>query len=312
MLEFCARHLRHDGLFYLNYNTYPGWHVRGLIRRLLLSRTRTGSSLRERALLAQEIAAQLAQSIRAGDHPFTQLLVRELDFVSEHHFSYIAHEYLAADNHAYWRSEFLRLVAEHGFEYVADADFSYPTGRVTAGAIPQCLEQSPSGLEVDDDAMDLLCYRQLHSPILCLAPLARRPHSLAEFSELTIASALSACATEGEGSNIFRHPSGYEVETRDSGMQAALTRLRTLWPNGMRIGDLFRDVESVMDDLRLLHQNGLIELRCLDAGETHGMAERLNRLEAQQGNYITTAYHTREAVPAGLAETSLYGRATAS
>ena len=303
MLGFSARHLRCDGLFYLNYNTYPGWHVRGLIRRLLLTRTRAGASLCERASLAQEIAAQLAASISPGENPFTQLLVRELAFVSEHHPSYVAHEYLAADNHAYWRSEFMKLASNYGFEYVADADFRYPSGRMTPGATPQCLQQDLSGQEVDD-AMDLLCYRQLHSPILCLGPSARRPHSLPEFADLTIASCLSSCAAEDGGTNRFQHPSGYEVETKERGMEAALMHLRTQWPKGMRIGDLFHDVARVMDDLKLLDRSGLIEIRCREPCESLESAELLNRMEAKHGDYVTTAYHTREAVPIEWAETS--------
>jgi len=304
MLAFCARHLGPNGLFYLNYNAYPGWHVRGLIRRLLLAKTRAGGALRERAVLAQEIAAQLAASIGPNENPFTQLLVRELNFVSEYHASYVAHEYLAVDNHAYWRSEFLQIASEYGFEYVADADFSYPSGRMAPGAIPQCLQQDLSQHEADD-AMDLLCYRQLHSPILCFGPLTRRPHSLAEFADLTIASCLSNCATEAGGTNRFQHPSGYEVEAKESGMETALLRLRRQWPTGMRIGDLFHDVGCVMEDLKLLHRNGLIEIRCREARESHESAELLNRLEAQHGDYITTAYHTREAVPNEWAEISL-------
>lgn len=296
MLAFCARRLRRDGLLYLNYNTFPGWQVRGLIRRLLLAGTHQATGLHARALLAQDIATQLAATLSAGDHAFTQLLVRELQFVTEHHPSYIAHEYLARDNRAFWRSEFLQLVGRYGLEYVADADFNYPSGRMTSGAMPPCLLQTLSGLEVDD-ASDLLLYRQLHSPILCLAPSARRPFSPEEFSGLWMASVLSATSSEGVGSNVFRHPSGYEVETKVGEMRAALTRLRAQWPHGMRIGDLFPDIASVMDDLKLLHQNGLVELRCQEPGHHGRPAAILNQMQAQRGGYITTAYHTREVAP---------------
>ena len=78
VLELCARHLSANGLFYLNYNAYPGWNVRGMIRRLLLARTQGGGTLGERALLAQDIAVRLAESMASGDHPFTRLLVKEL------------------------------------------------------------------------------------------------------------------------------------------------------------------------------------------------------------------------------------------
>lgn len=293
MLQFCAKHLLPDGLFYLNYNTYPGWHVRGLVRRLLLAGTRAVAGLRERALLAQEIAARLTASMRTDESPFTRLLAKELDFVSEHHPSYVAHEYLAADNHAYWRSEFLQLAREHGLEYVADADFRYPSGREAIGGMPECLRHDLYGPEADD-AMDLLRYRQLHSPIMCLGPLTRRPRSIAEFSDLTVASCLGNCAADA---SRFQHPSGYEVEAKEVGMQTALMRMRAQWPKGMRTGDLFPDLQRVMDDLELLHRNGLIELRCVEAGDLAGSPEALIGAEARHGDYVTTAYHTREAIP---------------
>ena len=296
MLELCARHLRDDGLVYLNYNTYPGWNVRGMVRRFLLARTRGGVSLHNRALLAQEVAEQLAASIPSSESPFTRLLVKELRFVSEHHHSYVAHEYLAEDNHAYWRSEFLGLAGTHEFEYVADADFSYPTGRITASAPPTWVQQDLSGAEVDD-TMDLLSYRQLHSPILCRRPLIRRPHSIAEFAELTIASVLTSDPDERGQPGMFRHPSGYEVEAKEGDMRTALRNLQRHWPRGLRIGDMFHDVANVMDDLKLLHRNGLIEIRCREPDESCDMPEKLNRMEAQHSDYITTAYHTREAVP---------------
>jgi len=304
MLDLCARHLSRDGLFYLNYNTYPGWKVRGLVRRLLLTGTNTGAGLGERALLAQHIAAELATSLAASiessPHPFTQLLAKELKFVSEHHHSYVAHEYLAADNHAYWRSEFLRLVRDYGFDYVADADFSYPSSRgsLSSGS-PNIHDESLNG-EVDADTADLLCYRQLHSPILCLKPSVPRPPTNDELSNLTIASCLIACTGNDGNEDMFWHPSGYTVEAKEDAIGAAFVRLLPLWPLGVRIADLFSEVATatVIDDLKLLHRNGLIEMRCPPPRESFGSSELLNRMEAAYGDYVTTPYHTREAVPA--------------
>ena len=38
MLEICQRHLAPNGVAYISYNTYPGWHVRGLVRDIMLYR----------------------------------------------------------------------------------------------------------------------------------------------------------------------------------------------------------------------------------------------------------------------------------
>jgi SAM-dependent methyltransferase len=293
LFELCAQRLRSGGLLYLNYNTKPGWNVRGMVREFLSAQTAGTTDLRMRALLAQEVSARVAASLRVDEHPYSRLLADEYHFVCDSHVSYVAHEYLAAENHAYWRSEFMGLAARYGFEYVSDADFNYPSGRTSADLAPRLEKEQIVGRTLSDTA-DLLSYRQLHTPILAKAPLTRHVLSLDEFADLRVASCLVPCPPRSTGGERFQHPSGYEVEAKETVMQCALNRLLPLWPGGLSIGEVFPDVGSVRDDLQLLHRNGLIELRCVEPGEFGIDPECLNRLEASWGGYVTTAYHTRE------------------
>ena len=48
LLELFARRLRPGGLLYVNYNTRPGWNVRGLVREFLLAQTTAETGLRAR------------------------------------------------------------------------------------------------------------------------------------------------------------------------------------------------------------------------------------------------------------------------
>jgi ubiquinone/menaquinone biosynthesis C-methylase UbiE len=299
LLELCAQRLCKGGLLYLNYNTRPGWNVRGLVREFLLAQTAGASNLRTRAELAQEVSAKVVSSLSAEAQPYSQLLANEFRFVSEHDVSYIAHEYLANDNHAYWRSDFLVLARQHGFEYVADADFNYPSGRISEDLAPRLVEEKIIGRTIDD-TVDLLCYRQLHSPILTHGPLTRLPPSLAEFANLRVASCLAPCGPSDQDNPMFQHPSGYQVEAKEDVIQAALIQLQPFWPRGLRIREVFPDVSYVLDDIRLLQRNGLIELRCIEPGETEVCREPLNRLEAGWGDSVTSPYHTCEVVPAEL------------
>ena len=131
LFALCANRLRPGGLLYLNYNTKPGWNVRGMVRDLLLANTAGVTSLERRVELARDVAAKLAASLEAaGDHPYTRLLENEFRFVRDSDPSYVAHEFLAADNHPYWRREFVALARRYGFEHVADADFNYSSGRI--------------------------------------------------------------------------------------------------------------------------------------------------------------------------------------
>ncbi len=47
-------------------------------------------------------------------------------------------------------------------------------------------------------------------------------------------------------------------------MWTGLEQLLPHWPRGDRLRELFPDASSVVDDLRLLHCHGLLELRLIE------------------------------------------------
>jgi SAM-dependent methyltransferase len=295
-LKLCAQRLRSGGLLYLNYNTYPGWNVRGMVREFLLAQTAGEANLKLRGQQAQEVAAKVVSSLTIGEHPYSQLMVSEFRFVCENHVSYVGHEYLAADNHPYWRSEFLTLMRQYDLEYVADADFNYSSGRIPEELAPRLKHEQLMGRSIED-TIDLLCYRQLHSPILTRGRFVRRKPGGEELGNLLVASCLAPCPSSETEHPMFQHPSGYQVEVKDEAIRVALLQLEPIWPRGLPVGSLFEDLSQVMDDLKLLQRNGLIEFRCIEPGEFGVCQESLNSLESAYGEYVTTPYHTREAVP---------------
>jgi SAM-dependent methyltransferase len=267
ILRLCADRLRQGGLLYLNYNAKPGWNVRGLVRDFLVSQTAAIAGLRARTDRAREVALRMAEELQGGDHPYSQLLAREFRLVGELDESMTAHDYLSEYNEVYTRREFLDLVRRYGFTYVADADFNYPSGR-----LPEALLARLAILEISDDATvataDLLCYRQLHSPILTSPDFERRLPDVTEWSALIVASSLVEQESPNREVYLFVHPTGYEVEARTDQKVQALRRLQPLWPSGLPTGGLFASVEEVIDDLKLLQRNGLIEIRVVDEKNT--------------------------------------------
>jgi SAM-dependent methyltransferase len=290
-----AQRLKPGGLIYLNYNTFPGWKVRGMVRDYLLSVTAGSFGLSAKARAAQEAAHRVLESLIPGAHAYRQLIENEFRIVCEGNLTYVAHEYLAADNHAFWRSEFLASARSHGLEHVADADFAYASGRTPDG-LPKHLQRARLVGDSVEDAMDLLCYRQLHSPILTQASLRRQPIRAEEIEHLTMASCLVRRTDSVGPCPVFVHPSGYEVAAKEAVIESALAALKPLWPRGLRIGSLFPDVSHVAEDLTLLHRNGLIELRCLELDEEAVDAAPLHRVEVAAGAYRTSLYHTVELV----------------
>lgn len=292
LLAICARRLAPGGLVYLNYNCRPGWSIRGMVRDLLMAQTAHGGSLQQRALAAQEVSARMAQAYEQHESPYCRLLSNEFRMVCNHDAAYIAHEYLAEHNVAFWRSEFMALAAQHGLVYVADADFSYESGRIPPG-LPEQLAASGIHGRCPEDTLDLLVHRQLHSPILAQAPLVRRLPEPAELCDLAAASPLVR-RRGGKGRPVFVHPSTAEVEAKEPSMCKVLDRLQKVWPRGERLGDLVAGSPALLQDLLLLHRNGLIDLRRAPSEEVGVDPQRLNAFETRFDDFQTSPYHFRE------------------
>jgi hypothetical protein len=221
-------------------------------------------------------------------------MIDELRLVADGDLSYVAHEYLAPDNHAYWRSELQALLGAHGLAFVADADFDQPWARMDDRFVGWLRDEGIVGRSLEDTT-DLLLYRQLCSPIFTQAPLDRREPEVDELARLHVASRLARLGDPEDGTLplSFEHPTGVEVEVSDADVRDALLQLSPCWPHGRRVGEAFPRMAAVQADLLLLQRNGLVELRLREPDPAGEPAEALHRLEAPRG-YRTTPLHVRE------------------
>jgi hypothetical protein len=218
-------------------------------------------------------------------------MANEFKLVASHRPAYIAHEYLSPENNAYWRSEFFAILERFGFAFIADADFNCISNRITNDLAELLIVEKLVGRTATDSA-DLLCYRQMQSPILTHAPFVRKPCSPEEFSDLFIASDLVPSPGEKQGVTIFRRPSGQEIETNDDAICRALIELQKRWPRGQRIGSIFTDVAAFRESIEHLLQHELIEVRCTEPGDFNVPPDALNELEKTLRNITTTPWHT--------------------
>jgi hypothetical protein len=183
------------------------------------------------------------------------------------------------------------MTHQHGFDYVADADFNSVTNRSTDQLTEMMSEQGMSD-EAVADSIDLLCYRQMHSPIMTHAGFERAMPDETEFSSLLLAANLSPTGGESTGSADFNHPSGHEIEVTDSQIRQALVKLWPQWPRSSPIGELFSNPGKVRDDIEYLTRTNLVEMRCVESGDFDVDPEPLNRLETEMRGHTTSPYHS--------------------
>ena len=252
LLALCAEVMSANGLLYLCYNAKPGWAVRGLIREFLREQTADISGVMPRAGRARELSAALAERLRPGSHPFTQLLAMEFQFVLQNPVSHTAHEYLAEHNHAYGRAEFDKLIEGQRLVYVASTDPSD-----TAEPVPSDFFAGLGIAKHESATLDLLKYRQMSSVIL--AGVGFEPGGLTSSERLTLM-LTSELVPDPETGAQFTHPNGTVVTVRNASLAKALARARASRPDGQLLRDLLSDLDQVWDDLVLLDRYRLIEL----------------------------------------------------
>ncbi len=135
MLALVSARLKPGGLFYVGYNSLPGWAVIEPLRRLLSDHARSApGNTRERAQAAVDLANQLAA---AGSRYFTRNppALDMLATMEAAGLPYVVHEYL----HAHWTPMYFADLARElsAFDlhfvgqlpaYLNDRDFAVPPG----------------------------------------------------------------------------------------------------------------------------------------------------------------------------------------
>ncbi len=108
-----------SGVGYVSYNVQPGWSMRGLVRQVLMARTRHIDDPSEKLREARGLLTFMAETPFA-DHPYGAYMAEEARSTLDHRDPYIAHEYLAEVNHAFTYGEIARLASAHRLRFFAE------------------------------------------------------------------------------------------------------------------------------------------------------------------------------------------------
>lgn len=127
LLNAVRRHLAPQGIAYISYNTYPGWHSRKLARDVMQFLAPPDATPTERVRIAKEAAVQLLEALPEKDNLYAQVLRHELTDVNSQPDYYILHEHLAVVNHPMLFTEFAQLATSHGLQFVAESRYGTNT-----------------------------------------------------------------------------------------------------------------------------------------------------------------------------------------
>ena len=132
-LRLCKEHLAENGILYMSYNTYPGWHKMDSVRALLQFANKDIDTLnhREKVRHGKTVASKLGalmleyDTVKAQQGPFLQSLRHTLQKQD----CYVGHDHLEPVNTPVYFHQCIDHMAEHGFAYLCDCDLnlSFPS-----------------------------------------------------------------------------------------------------------------------------------------------------------------------------------------
>jgi methyltransferase-like protein/SAM-dependent methyltransferase len=230
ILAICSENLAPNGLAYVSYNTYPGWHERGMVRELMLFHTRKTPVPAERLEKARTFPTELAGVLPNASSPYASILRKEGELLREAEETYFFHELLEEDNQPTYVHEFLTRAGRHGLEFLAEA--SRPG---LMSGLPAPARQAISSWADDtvsrEQYLDFVCKRSFRRTVLRRAggpPASEPAPEVVERLRVTTAvKPVSAGAVVTDSSSVeFAQPEGSgSFRTNNPFVKAALQTL---------------------------------------------------------------------------------------
>lgn len=166
LMALCKRLLRPQGVAYISYNTRPGWHVRGMVREILLYHTRGVRDPLACLERAREMLELLGTALAAKQTPLAQHLLQEINDLKTADPSYLYHEYLEANNDPVLVSDFLALAKQHGLKYLCETRL-YGMFAASLGSGVEAFLGKFDDQAIQEQYLDFFTQRTFRQTLLC-------------------------------------------------------------------------------------------------------------------------------------------------
>jgi methyltransferase-like protein len=237
---------------YVSYNTLPGWHMRGMIRDMMLYHGRRFSDPRQQIAQARGLLDFLVSSVNTEQNPYGQFLRSELESLRQSPDAYLFHDHLEEHNSPIYFHQFIERAAAHQLRYLADVDLSTMQLGNLPEQVGQVLQRVCNDMIQLEQYMDFLRNRTFRQSLLCHVqhtPNYRLdPGILAPFffgSSLRPVS--SPPDLHSSTREVFRGPSGSSAFSIYPIVKAALVVLGEAWPRFLSLEDLCSQARTKLD-----------------------------------------------------------------
>ena len=174
LLRLINEHLAEDGIAYVSYNTYPGWHTMEEVRQLMMfsNRDKTQFNHKEKVLHGKTIGSIVGSQILKYDNlkERNSKFLGALRSVMQKDEYYVGHDHLEPNNDPVYFYQFNDHLAAHNLAYLCDADLTLSMVRSFDADIADTLDKlAPNDHVAQEQYLDFMLDTTFRKSIICKA-----------------------------------------------------------------------------------------------------------------------------------------------
>lgn len=172
MLNIIERHLADNGLTYVSYNTYPGWHTMEEVRQLMMFANGDAEHLnhKDKVLRGKTIGSIVGSQILKYDNlkDRNSKFLGALRSVMQKDDYYVGHDHLEPNNDPVYFYQFNNHLVKHNLSYVCDVDLTLSMVRSFDSEMADQLEKlSPNNHVGQEQYLDFILDTSFRKSIIC-------------------------------------------------------------------------------------------------------------------------------------------------
>ena len=262
ILEVCKQNLAPNGVAYVSYNTYPGWHMINIVRGLMLYHTRARGAqvdAQMRAAQARAVLRLFAEWCPAENNAYgsflnmyDQFLDGKLEDARPRMDSLLLHDELEEINDPVYFYQFVERAEHHGLQYLAD--FHHMGGGALAPEVSEALKGMARDLVDLEQYLDFLQNRTFRQSLLCHQGVVLDrmvgPEQVMAFHVASRAQPVTSdpdAPSDSASVAQFRGHDGAILSTDHPVSKAAMHCLLEAWPRTMSFDKLLSAARARLD-----------------------------------------------------------------
>jgi hypothetical protein len=302
ILEIGKRALAPNGVFFVSYNTLPGWRQRGAVRDIMQVGGLMSADQSERG--RYEAAMKLLSNVTGQPGGVSSYIREAAERLSASEPSYVMQEFLGEYNTALLFREFMNQAHSHGLQFLSESRVVMMSSEDVGPPIKALLESFGEDLVMREQVLDLVRNRTFRETLLCHNTVElNRGLSVKAFKELFFVAQYLPVDDEqsSSGARFKERFSGKELITPKGECEQVLRLLAQMGPCGATFAEAVQYASSrsalseheLMSVFATLWRTGFIDaltsVQCCtqESLEVTGIA----RIQAQNASKVTSALH---------------------